>query len=228
MTTQINLRTLAAVSLVASNEETRYYLNGVLIEARADSVTYVATDGHRLIAVRDDLAKDAPRNDVIGAWIVPADTCRALKPKKSKYTFDTAELTLEGENLRFQGVSGISVFKPIDGSFPDWRRVINSSLSGRMDFKGKNDKETQGITFNFDYLADFAKFARMMGIYAYPHLAPNDSGPVGVIFGDADHILAALMPVRGSSQSALQAMWETRVARVRDLLPQSEAAPIAA
>lgn len=53
---------LAAASLFVSKEETRYYLNGVLIEpAPQGGVFLVATDGHRLVCFHDpEGMTDAP------------------------------------------------------------------------------------------------------------------------------------------------------------------------
>src|SRR4051812_43815958 len=54
LTSTINLRILAAAVPFASKDETRYYLNGVCLEIEPRAVTYIATDGHRMIAYRDE------------------------------------------------------------------------------------------------------------------------------------------------------------------------------
>jgi hypothetical protein len=54
---------LGAAVAFASKDEARYYLNGVCLEIDARGVTYVATDGHRMIAYRDDMEDpEAPDN----------------------------------------------------------------------------------------------------------------------------------------------------------------------
>src|SRR5256885_2092412 len=50
---KVNARLFAAAWVCISTEESRYYLNGVRIEPLAEGCVMVATDGHRLIAIRD-------------------------------------------------------------------------------------------------------------------------------------------------------------------------------
>lgn len=47
---------LRLATLFESTEETRYYLNGVYIEALDEGARLIATDGHRLVAFRDEAA----------------------------------------------------------------------------------------------------------------------------------------------------------------------------
>ena len=49
-TIKYNASTLAAVALAISTEETRYYLNGVML----NGITAVATDGHLMTVAVDD------------------------------------------------------------------------------------------------------------------------------------------------------------------------------
>lgn len=209
--TPINLRTLHAVSLASSTEETRYYLGGVLVQCRADSVTYVATDSHRLLVVRDMLADGQEPNALLGNYIIPLPICRAFKPGKGRHragAADVAEMTKQGEELRLQHGSAAQVFKPIDGSFPDWARVVPMQLSGQTDHVRKTGSDATGITFNPSYVSDFAKFGEIMDC-GKPQLAFNSDGPAAVIFSDA-RVLGILMPIRASTQPELQAMFADR------------------
>ena len=149
MQAQINLKTLNAVALFASKEETRYYLNGVLIQCRADHVMYVATDGHRLMGVREEIPQ-APKNEerafntLLGDFIVPTEAC---KHKSGKYDYlNFATMTRDGDvNLRLAtSDSKVNVFKPIDSNFPDYGRVIPESMSGSLEFfrNGKEDRKS--------------------------------------------------------------------------------------
>lgn len=232
MTTQINLRMLHAVSLAASKEETRYYLNGVLIECTPDHVTYVATDGHRLYCARETLARvktgeyqnGVQANDVLGNWIVPMDVCRTFKPHKrgANYHQDVATLSRDGAaELRLQSVNGTQVFKPIDGSFPDWRRVMSRDMSGLIETKhNKEGSKPEAITFNPDYLVSLTKFAEMLEA-GKPLIAFNGTGPAGVVFPGAEHALAVLMPMRCSTQAEIVPQWHGRF----DSLVRSDMAP---
>ena len=133
----INTRTLRAVNLMASVEETRFYLRGVLVTVDADGVTYVATDGHRLAVVR--VESEAEKGaELTGAWIIPSEIIAKLPKPKKNSTFDYAILRAEGEGDGLQltltpvGESGV-IFKPIAGQFPDWARVIPKAPSGKLE-----------------------------------------------------------------------------------------------
>jgi DNA polymerase III sliding clamp (beta) subunit (PCNA family) len=213
MNTQLNLRILAAVAAIASKEETHFYLQGVLVECRPDHVMYVATDGHRLIAVRDNVAEEGQEpNQLVGDWIIPAEICRAFKVSKSRYTsFELGLLSKDGEGLRLQQAAGIcQVFKPIDGTFPDWRRIVPAELSGKIEFIERD--KAAAVTFNPTYLADFAKFGDMMATGKH-NVALNSDGPAVVIFPD-ERILALLMPMRADTQAKLADAFTARKAFV--------------
>lgn len=213
MQTTLNLRTLKAIALVASNEETHFYLCGVLVECRETHVTYVATNGHALLCAREDLpareASDPPR--FIGDIIVPTSTIKSLKVKgKDAWVGDLAELG-KVSDARF--ILGDVVFTPINGSFPDWRRV----LPGKVEGIGKRQAETgvwDGVPAQFHpkHIALMGAFAAAMG---FTFNDGNDSkspamrvhycgagDPHAVTFGqDAARAFGVLMPRgRGAEQ----------------------------
>lgn len=212
-TTQLNLRTLNAVCLMASKEETRYYLNGVLIQCRADHVLYVATDGHRMMVVRDNIAEGQVANELLGDFIIPTEICRAYKPRKGRAGIeDVGLLSQDGAELRLQRVGeGASIFKPVDGTFPDYARVIPTELTGLTDWTEKGAKEATGIAFNPAYVSDFAKFGEVMEC-GKPWLAYNSGAPAAVIYTDAPHVLGVLMPIHAFNQSELKAKHAERLA----------------
>ena len=218
MQTQINLKTLNAVALFASKEETRYYLNGVLIQCRADHVMYVATDGHRMMMVREEVPQ-APKNGerafntLLGDFIVPSENCKHKSPKYDYQNFAT--LTRDGDvGLRLALADGSAkVFKPIDGSFPDYVRVIPESVSGNIEFyRNGKDGERQSVEFNPDYLVSFKKFGELMGL-GLPHIALNGEAPAAVLF-NAESILGVIMPMRGETQNILGQRYSMRLATV--------------
>ncbi|MBM9596145.1 DNA polymerase III subunit beta [Roseitranquillus sediminis] len=116
-----------------STEETRYYLNGVYMHV-ADGedgrvLRCVATDGHRLARIDAPLPEGA--DDMPGV-IVPRKTVGELRKlldddeaqiavsvSETKVRFATPEITLTS--------------KVIDGTFPDYSRVIPNGNSRRME-----------------------------------------------------------------------------------------------
>lgn len=107
-----------------STEETRYYLNGIFIHVTDEELRAAATDGHRLARytiARPDGAEGMP--DVI----VPRK-CVAELRKLLEEALDTNVLIdLSASKIRFTlgGENGVVLTsKLIDGTFPDYSRVI--------------------------------------------------------------------------------------------------------
>src|SRR5271168_172463 len=104
-----------------STEETRYYLNGIYLHAAEGEsgpvLRAVATDGHRLARVEEPLPS--------GASGMPGEIEVALSETRVQFTIATMRLTS----------------KLIDGTFPDYDRVIprgNDKIL-RVDKKDFND-----------------------------------------------------------------------------------------
>ena len=120
------LRTLIDRTRFAiSTEETRYYLNGIYIHSvgKGDpKLRAVATDGHRLARVEIDPPEGAAG---IPGVIVPRKTVAELR--KLIEDLDSAvAVELSETKIRF-GIDGaVLISKLIDGTFPDYDRVIPS------------------------------------------------------------------------------------------------------
>lgn len=175
---------LEAALICASREEIRYYLNGVYVDPAG---LVVATDGHRLFA--GDFTPDNSRATLpaFEGWIIPRDALqRALKaaPKRAK---DPAARVLEISPERVGDV----VCQPIDGSFPDWRRVIPDEVT----------PDGKAAQFDGAYLADFDKIAAILtgargkAFCTLHHNGDNGDNPAPVTFNDAPAI-GVLMPRR--------------------------------
>lgn len=118
---------LDSVMSAISTEETRYYLNGIYMHVAHDgALRFVATDGHRLY--RQDMAAPEGCDDMAGV-IIPRKTVTILhKLMKGKNCPDHVEIEATATRLRFTwGDPGFYVSlqsKVIDGTFPDYERVI--------------------------------------------------------------------------------------------------------
>ncbi len=105
-----------------STEETRYYLNGIYLHevAAGNMLRAVATDGHRLAqaqVARPEGAKGMP------GVIVPRKT--VLEVVKLFETADgNVEVALSASKIRFAAGDLVLTSKLIDGTFPDYERVI--------------------------------------------------------------------------------------------------------
>jgi len=103
-----------------SSEETRYYLMGIFLHVVDEQLRAAATDGHRLARVtvaRPDGADGMP--DVIVPRKAVNELYRLLEELEG-----TVEISLSATKIRFGLGSAILTSKLIDGTFPDYNRVI--------------------------------------------------------------------------------------------------------
>ncbi len=105
-----------------STEETRYYLNGIYLHEveKGSFLRAVATDGHRLAqaqVARPDGAKGMP------GVIVPRKTVLEIV-KLLEGEDGEVEISLSASKIRFAVGRLVLTSKLIDGTFPDYERVI--------------------------------------------------------------------------------------------------------
>jgi DNA polymerase-3 subunit beta len=138
------------VSHAISTELTRYYLNGAVIEATAGGgdaeLRVVATDGHRLALIK---TPSIPGLSAFPETIIPRKAVHQLRKLLARYSGDVlvrmtdwqadamAKHALSKEQrpnyvsmpalITFEFGQMLVAVKPIDGKFPDYRRVIPQS-----------------------------------------------------------------------------------------------------
>ncbi|MGE0723169.1 MAG: DNA polymerase III subunit beta [Alphaproteobacteria bacterium] len=107
-----------------STEETRYYLNGIYLHAAKASdiqvLRAVATDGHRLARVEMPLPEGA--SGMVGV-IVPRKTVTELR-KLIDEVSEPVSIAVSDAKIRFAFDDAVLTSKLIDGSFPEYERVI--------------------------------------------------------------------------------------------------------
>ena len=107
-----------------STEETRYYLNGIFLHVATDNGAAVlkaaATDGHRLARVT--VAQPEGANGMPDV-IVPRKCIGELR-KLLDEVDGSVGVSLSGTKIRFDLGQAILTSKLIDGTFPDYSRVI--------------------------------------------------------------------------------------------------------
>jgi DNA polymerase-3 subunit beta len=107
-----------------STEETRYYLNGIYLHAAQSGgrkvLRAVATDGHRLARVEMELPEGA---GAIPGVILPRKAVIELHKLVSE-TPGTVKVALSETRVRFALGDVLLTSKLIDGTFPDYERVI--------------------------------------------------------------------------------------------------------
>jgi DNA polymerase-3 subunit beta len=124
-----------------STEETRYYLNGIYLHAAEGDggpvLRAVATDGHRLARVEEPLPEGAAGMPGI---IIPRKTINELRKLLDEIS-GGVDISLSETRIKFTIGQTTLTSKLIDGTFPDYDRVIprgNDKIL-RVDKKDFND-----------------------------------------------------------------------------------------
>ena len=124
MTAQELSRMIDKTKFAISNEEARYYLNGIFFhKAEKDNISLlraVATDGHRLAQYDIPLPQGA---DDIKGLIIPKKTIFELRK-----SLDDAEgdinISLNENKIKVAFGNFKIISKVIDGTFPDYTKVV--------------------------------------------------------------------------------------------------------
>lgn len=111
-------RLLDKTQFAMAQQDVRYYLNGLLLEADGGHIRTVATDGHRLALNEADIDAEVklriilPRKAVLELYRLLTDTDAKVRVEVSP------------NHARFYIDDSVFTTKLIDGKFPDYERVI--------------------------------------------------------------------------------------------------------
>jgi len=121
---------IAKTQFAITGEDTRYFLNGAKFVLRSDSLTLVATDGHRLALV--EVAHKVGVEQEVGV-ILPKKTLLELGKLLAE---GDADVEFEsGENhLFFKIGERVLISRMIDGQFPAYERVIPKGNDKLIEF----------------------------------------------------------------------------------------------
>ena len=122
---------IAKTQFAITGEDTRYFLNGAKFVLTPESLTLVATDGHRLAHV--EVSHKVGVGEEIGV-ILPKKTL--LELSKLLVEGDGDVMFEHGENHLFFDVGGrILISRMIDGQFPAYERVIPKNNDKHIEFE---------------------------------------------------------------------------------------------
>ena len=124
LNSKILFKLIDKTKFAISNEETRYFLNGLYFnvtnENNKNIVTLVGTDGHRLAKFSHEIDG---KIDIISGVIIPKKTIYELSKLLSEIDIDI-NISISATKIVFIINNIIFISKLIDGSFPDYNRVI--------------------------------------------------------------------------------------------------------
>jgi DNA polymerase III sliding clamp (beta) subunit (PCNA family) len=135
----------------------------------------VTTDGHRMFVAR---LNDKPAADVI---IPLADVQAALKLAGAR----CQEIEVTADKI------GQIAYTAVDGTFPDWRRVVPTGEETHT----KPEDSAAHAHFNHAYIGDLAKMGKALAGASMLH-PTSASNPCLVTFGERADCFAVLVPVR--------------------------------
>jgi DNA polymerase-3 subunit beta len=184
---------IKSLLLIAAKQDIRYYLNGICVDVTDKHAVLVACDGHRLLAY--PLAPDAIEAPAPGQYTIPRDLLGNVKPVKAGritmpiiIAIDTAPdparpgVTIKGRtSIAVTGAVTVTG-APVDGTYPDWRRVIPRSTSGEI------------AQYQMDYLADFGAVCKLLGGKYSPVIHHNGSS--GAVITNLGPAIGVVMPLR--------------------------------
>lgn len=122
-------RMIASTRFAITSEDTRYFLNGAQLVLEPDSMSMVATDGHRLAYVR---VQQSPGVASKSEVLLPRKTLNEIA--RLIDGVESIEFS-QGENhLFFRAGSRLLISRKIDANFPAYERVIPKSNDKRIEF----------------------------------------------------------------------------------------------
>jgi DNA polymerase III sliding clamp (beta) subunit (PCNA family) len=188
---------LLAALCTAGSKDIRQYLNGVYVEATNSETRLASSTGSALALQRAD-AKD--ENDVAGtvSMIVPRDVVRSVRKTGDSPTVTITDGPQPGEYVLADGPTK-TIFKPVEGRFPDWTRAIPRGTSGET------------AQFNTEFMALFAKAASALGatFKGMPdvRIAHNGTDGALVTLGLLQDYVGVLMPLRDQTVAKSAPSW---------------------
>jgi len=115
-------RLFEKTAFAMANQDVRYYLNGLLLELKPDSLVAVATDGHRLAKMEEKLSLNI---DETAQVILPRKT--VLEMIRLLGNDEGKEVQLDISEKTFRAAIGDDVLvtsKLVDGRYPNYDQVI--------------------------------------------------------------------------------------------------------
>lgn len=119
-----------------STEQTRYYLNGVYIHSHEGCVRSVSTDGHRLALLDSVIEAEFP------PVIMPRKTVTLVKG-----LLDEGEATISASTTKVRIDFGhtVVVSKVIDGTYPDYSRIIPTGWDTEVTVNANDVKQAAAL-----------------------------------------------------------------------------------
>jgi DNA polymerase-3 subunit beta len=114
---------IARTSFAIANEESRYTLNGALMVIKPESITMVATDGHRLAHVERNGQKFEGVSGELKT-LVPKKAMDELRSLVDSTDVETIEFAKDESTLFFRIGQRLLTSRQLTGQFPNFEAVL--------------------------------------------------------------------------------------------------------
>ena len=181
------IRLIDKTSFAMSLEETRYYLNGIYLhavkDAEGEKLRTVSTDGHRLSRVDMNIPEGA--NEIPGV-IVPRKTIMEIRKLLEDHS-DIINLSLSDNKIKLSFSNVILTSKLLDGTFPDYSRVIPE----------QNDKT---VTISNQLLSE--------AVDRVSTVSTDKTRAIKVNISKGNLVISATNPDKGSASESLDVIYD--------------------
>lgn len=191
---------MRAIRLFAATTDIRHYLNGVCVDVGPCGARLIATDGHMLAIAH--VPFDGADIIVPFQAIIPNESLANVKAKNvnpvtlamecEKDSTTQRQFTVRGDKVQVSGVT-------IDGSFPNWQRVIPKECSGEL--AQFNPRYLGIIGKAADILVGTVKSSSGNRFPSCPMIHHN--GENAAIVNIRHDFLAVVMPIRSDRKTIL-------------------------
>lgn len=178
---RFNAQKLAAVSLAQSTESTRYYLCGVYF----DGSRAVATDGHIMTLANDE----AVNNETPGIYPISKKTLAAMKGRFADHVeISDGMIKVLNDDLNNPTILHIEPCQEIDGTFPDYARVIPSYE--------ETETPASFAAFGEIILGKLVATAKILGKKSSVRIMGKDINSPHIVRYKNESIFSVAMPIR--------------------------------
>ncbi|MCC7154718.1 MAG: DNA polymerase III subunit beta [Bryobacterales bacterium] len=158
-----------------SNEESRFTLNGALLQLRDDMITMVSTDGHRLALAE---ASNSLGGAINYKALLPRKAMAELLKMTQEVPDKSAGIEFAGDDnhLFFRVGDRLLISRKLTGNFPDYERVLPRSHAYYVEFEKEELKASIERVAQFADERSRAIKTRFEGGEATLHSSLSDSG----------------------------------------------------
>jgi DNA polymerase-3 subunit beta len=115
----ILLNGLSRAIFAAAEDEYRPVMAGIYLDVQPENLTFVASDGHKLVRLRNNLVASG----ITASLILPKKPINLLNSLLSKNT-DPVAIEFDSNNVYFRTATFEMVCRLIEGSYPNYEAVI--------------------------------------------------------------------------------------------------------